>query len=110
MYHGTSANSAAQIELGGFCPSVDGMLGRGVYLSRDISKAQQYGAIILMCQVSVGRVARIDHQGHPLQKSWSASGFDTAWVPPRFYMVSCGLEEACISDPAKIRVLDRVRA
>ena len=35
MYHGTSWNVAQLIRDNGFNPSVDGMLGSGVYLSRD---------------------------------------------------------------------------
>ena len=110
MYHGTSAVAASQIELHGFRPSSDGMLGRGVYLSRDLRKARNYGPVVLECEVSVGRVARIDHQGHALQKTWSAAGFDTAWVPPNCGMVNSGLEEDCVANPANVRVVRRLTA
>lgn len=43
MYHGTSASSAQKISAEArFRPSADGMLGRGVYLSRDLAKARCY--------------------------------------------------------------------
>ncbi|CAJ1397677.1 unnamed protein product [Effrenium voratum] len=110
MYHGTSRTAAAQIELHGFCPSSDGMLGAGVYLSRNLNKARNYGPVILECKVLVGKVARIDRQGHPLQKTWHDAGFDTAWVPPGCGMVASGLEEDCVYEPARIQVLGRVMA
>ena len=40
MYHGTSASVARLIEKGGFQQSTGGMLGRGVYCSRQPAKAQ----------------------------------------------------------------------
>ncbi|KAK3523918.1 hypothetical protein QTP70_016734, partial [Hemibagrus guttatus] len=42
MYHGTSAQAAEQIMRTGFKQSAGGMLGRGVYLSRDLNKASRY--------------------------------------------------------------------
>ncbi|KAJ3600321.1 hypothetical protein NHX12_031306 [Muraenolepis orangiensis] len=42
MYHGTTRDIADVIMREGFRQSNDGMLGRGVYLSRDLSKASRY--------------------------------------------------------------------
>ncbi|KAK2827287.1 hypothetical protein Q7C36_018213 [Tachysurus vachellii] len=42
MYHGTSPQSAEQIMKTGFKQSASSMLGRGVYLSRDLNKASRY--------------------------------------------------------------------
>ena len=106
MYHGTSDAAARSIERGGFRPSDDGMLGRGVYLSRDIQKARYYGPVVLKCRVYVGRVKMINHQGHPEQKIWQRN-YDVAWVPPQCGMVASGLTENCIKDPNRIRVLGR---
>ena len=39
MYHGTRPEAALEIERYGFCRAKDGMLGEGVYLSRDVTKA-----------------------------------------------------------------------
>ena len=111
MYHGTSAVAAAQIEAHGFRPSTDGMLGRGVYLSQNIAKARHYArnaGVIFECLVDVGRVATIDRQGHPMQKTWHESGYDAAWCPPHCGMVSSGLEEHCIFDPSRIRIVQQV--
>eukprot|EP00418_Pyrodinium_bahamense_P003734 CAMPEP_0179016408 /NCGR_PEP_ID=MMETSP0796-20121207/3300_1 /TAXON_ID=73915 /ORGANISM="Pyrodinium bahamense, Strain pbaha01" /LENGTH=109 /DNA_ID=CAMNT_0020712089 /DNA_START=89 /DNA_END=418 /DNA_ORIENTATION=+ len=107
MYHGTSEASAKQIERFGFLRSSDGMLGAGVYVSRDVEKARKYGDVVLRLQVNVGRVKRINYQGHPLQKTWHAAGYDTAWVPPLCGMVSSGMEEDCVFDPGRITVLGR---
>ena len=84
MYHGTHPDSAAEIEKYGFLRSRDGMLGPGVYLSRDIEKAAHYpldvpamrreGRVILECLVQVGKVKRIDATGHPMQKTWGIFG------------------------------------
>ena len=42
MYHGTRPAAADAIERWGFSRSRDGMLGEGVYLSRDVTKAAHY--------------------------------------------------------------------
>lgn len=116
MYHGTSVEAAAQIEVHGFEASADGMLGAGVYLSRDVTKASHYPLgekahhrVILECVVDVGKVKRIDAADHPLQKTWVLFGYDVAWVPPHCGMVPSGLEEDCVADPRRITVVRRVR-
>ena len=50
----------------------------------------------LECLVHVGKVKRIDAINHPMQKTWSLLGYDTAWVPPHCGMVPSGLEEGCV--------------
>uniref|UniRef100_A0A4W4E845 PARP catalytic domain-containing protein n=1 Tax=Electrophorus electricus TaxID=8005 RepID=A0A4W4E845_ELEEL len=113
MYHGTSRVAAQQIMASGFRQSKDGMLGRGVYLSRDLNKASRYPLnlaeherVVVRVKVNVGRVKKIDHQGHPLQKTWRSHGYDTAWCPPKCGMVRSGLEEDCVWDPECIKVID----
>ncbi|XP_053537435.1 grass carp reovirus (GCRV)-induced gene 2q [Ictalurus punctatus] len=112
LYHGTTLKNAQKIQVEGFVPSFDGMLGRGVYLSRDFKKAARYplqgrsqSLVVIMVNVRVGKVKRIDYQGHPLQKTWHQHGYDTAWVPPNCGMVASGLEEDCVYDPSRIEVL-----
>ncbi|KAA0718789.1 hypothetical protein E1301_Tti011432 [Triplophysa tibetana] len=116
MYHGTTLANAKTIMKEGFIPSFDGMLGRGVYVSRDFDKACKYPlhshgerCAVLKLKVGVGRVKRIDFQGHPLQKTWHRHGYDTAWVPPDCGMVPSGLEEDCVYDPDCITVLEIIR-
>ncbi|KAE8592624.1 hypothetical protein XENTR_v10018818 [Xenopus tropicalis] len=111
MYHGTTVEAAKQILLHGFMQSADGMLGSGVYVSRDIGKAARYPLgdkskqVILKLSVNVGKVIKIDCQGHPLQKIWHYCGYDTAWVPASCDMVPSQLEEDCIWDPERIKVV-----
>ncbi|XP_043076695.1 uncharacterized protein LOC122326076 [Puntigrus tetrazona] len=112
MYHGTTERAAEQIKMYGFKPSTDGMLGRGVYLSRDLNKASRYPInnpcekVVIRVKVNVGRVKKIDYQGHPLQKTWHDHGYDTAWCPPNCGMVPSGLEEDCVWDPHRITFID----
>uniref|UniRef100_A0A8B9RD63 Grass carp reovirus (GCRV)-induced gene 2e n=1 Tax=Astyanax mexicanus TaxID=7994 RepID=A0A8B9RD63_ASTMX len=113
MYHGTSRPAAESIMAHGFKQSVDGMLGRGVYLSRDLNKASRYPLnlpenqrVVLRVKVNVGRVKKIDRQGHPQQKSWHHNGYDSAWCPPKCGMVKSGCEEYCVRDPKRILVIE----
>lgn len=112
MYHGTTRQTAQSIKVGGFIQSPDGMLGQGVYLSRDLAKAKrypishpEYDKAVVKVRVNVGKVVAINYQGHPLQKTWHNHGYDTAWVPPRCGMVKSGLEEDCVWDPRRIQIL-----
>uniref|UniRef100_H3B7U9 PARP catalytic domain-containing protein n=1 Tax=Latimeria chalumnae TaxID=7897 RepID=H3B7U9_LATCH len=112
MYHGTDRKSAASIRRNGFRQSVGGMLGRGVYVSRDIQKASRYPRelpvterVVLKLRVNVGKVIKINYQGHPWQKTWHDHGYDTVWVPPKCGMVPSGLEEDCVWDPKRIKIV-----
>lgn len=103
MYHGTTWASDLKIQAGGFIRSADGMLGSGVYMSRDFQKASRYPLnnrtqklAVLKVRVRVGKVRKIDYQHHPLQKTWHQHGYDSAWVPPNCRMVTTGFEEDCI--------------
>ncbi|XP_078415967.1 uncharacterized protein LOC144691597 [Cetorhinus maximus] len=112
MYHGTTESKADLICRNGFQQSKGGMLGPGVYVSRDIQKASRYPIhppyneqkVVLELRVNVGKVKKIDYQGHPLQYTWHREGYDTAWCPPNCGMVSSGLEEDCVWDPNRIKV------
>lgn len=117
MYHGTSVNSAKLIISNGFKQSSNGMLGKGVYVSRDKKKASNYpqktgDRVVLELRVRVGRVKCIDKDNHPLQYSWNAKGYNTAWVPPNCGMLSVpsGLEEDCVYDPKRIEVVGIAQA
>ncbi|XP_073791448.1 grass carp reovirus (GCRV)-induced gene 2l [Danio rerio] len=120
MYHGTTRAAADQIKKQGFCQSKDGMLGRGVYLSRDLQKASKYPLnlpeeqrVVLRVRVNVGKVIVINHQHHPRQKNWHDQKYglvyDTAWCPPNCGMVRSGLEEDCVWDPKRIQFIDEIR-
>ncbi|MEQ2165937.1 hypothetical protein GOODEAATRI_022268 [Goodea atripinnis] len=116
MYHGTTQTSAQGILANGFRQSPDGMLGPGVYLSRDLEKASRYpinhpelDKVVIKVKVNVGRVKAINCQNHPLQKTWHYHGYDTAWVPPNCGMVKSGLEENCVWDPSRIKIIRLIR-
>ncbi|XP_054463250.1 uncharacterized protein LOC129098288 [Anoplopoma fimbria] len=119
MYHGTTKETAKLILKNGFRRSPDGMLGCGVYLSRDVKKASRYpidhddcDKAVIKVVVNVGKVIAINYQGHPRQKTWHdpryGPVFDTAWVPPNCGMVKSGLEEDCVWDPDRIKVLKTI--
>ncbi|XP_078055280.1 GCRV-induced gene 2o [Mustelus asterias] len=116
MYHGTHVNNVNSIRACGFQQSDRGMLGPGVYVSRDKKKASRYPLdvpdhqkVVLKLRVNVGRVIRIDYQGHPRQKTWHGYGYDTAWCPPDCGMVQSGLEEDCVWDPKRIKIVKELR-
>lgn len=116
MYHGTTSRSAQAIVKSGFRQSEDGMLGRGVYLSRDLQKASRYpighpeqDRVVIKVLVNVGKVIAINYQGHPHQKTWHRYGYDTAWVPPNCGMTKSGLEEDCVWDPNQITILKCIK-
>ncbi|KAJ8347544.1 hypothetical protein SKAU_G00261330 [Synaphobranchus kaupii] len=115
MYHGTKVQTARDIIKQGFQKSSDGMLGPGVYISRNQKKAERYplrspvtDRVVLKLRVDTGKVKRIDTDNHPMQKTWHSQGYDTAWVPPNCGMrsVPSGLEEDCVWDPSRIEVID----
>ncbi len=119
MYHGTSVASSRLIIANGFQQSSGGMLGRGVYVSRDVKKAAHYpllsqnsDRVILRLRVRPGRVKRIDQDNHPLQYTWHTQGYDTAWVPPKCGLtaVKSGLEEDCVFDPKRVQVVGIAKA
>uniref|UniRef100_A0A8C5N0X2 Poly [ADP-ribose] polymerase n=1 Tax=Leptobrachium leishanense TaxID=445787 RepID=A0A8C5N0X2_9ANUR len=116
MYHGTTVAAAIQIIMNGFSQSKDGMLGRGVYVSRNQDKAARYplgdqsDQVILKLRVNVGKVKKIDRQYNLMQKTWHDHGYDTAWVPAYCGMVKSGLEEDCVWDPKRIKVVGIVQA
>lgn len=119
MYHGTSIANARLILASGFQQSQGGMLGKGVYVSRDKKKAERYplnnspaDRVVLKLHVRVGRVKRIDKDNHPMQYTWSTQGYDTAWVPPNCGMkaVPSGLEEDCVFDPKRVTVVGIAKA
>jgi hypothetical protein len=122
MFHGTTPEAAALIEQGGFRASTQGLLGPGVYVSRDVRKSRKYGSTILEVVVRVGRVCRADKhpklipRGYGTDAPWhDVGGYDTAWVPPDCpASVFTGahyregiVEEDCVWDASRVSVLGR---
>lgn len=115
MYHGTHRRKARDIITSGFQRSADGLLGPGIYVSRDKKKAMCYplnasnhDRVVFKVRVKVGQVKKIDCDNHPMQKTWHQNGFDTAWVPPNSNIttIRSGREEDCVWDPTRITIVD----
>lgn len=113
MFHGTHLKYAKDIINNGFKKSRDGLLGPGVYVSRNIDKAKSYplntdkkDSVVFKLKVRVGKVKKIDCDNHPLQKTWHLE-YDCAWVPPNCGMsaIKSGREEDCVWDPSRIEVV-----
>lgn len=106
-YHATAWSNIESIRSHGFRASTAGMLGGGVYISRDLNKVWGYGGAegaICELQVSVGRIQVIDRQHHPKQSLWRSEA-DTAYVPYRCGMVPSGLEEACVANEKRLQLV-----
>ena len=109
MYHGTHHDYADRIQSHGFTPSTGGMLGPGVYCSRDPNKAYNYGpgkhgdnGVILKLLVTVGKVHAI-RQASQRNGSWQhETNADTAWVVPG---VQPSGEEDCVKNLSQLRVI-----
>lgn len=119
MYHGTTAASARLIITNGFKQSQTGLLGKGVYVTRDVLKACNYpknsslqDRVVLKLRVRLGKCKEIRDDKDPLLSSWSQNGFDSAWVPPdsKMALVPSGLQENCVSDPSRVQVVGIARA
>ena len=114
MYNGTNLASAIQIkqaDVHGLKPSSSGMLGAGVYCSRELQKAQAYAprqkpgpGVVFLLRVRPGKVKAIRSIPDPLQKTWHQAGYDTAWVPPGCVNAS-GLQEDCVWDPQRVQIV-----
>lgn len=119
MYHGTSVACARLIIANGFKQSEDGLLGKGVYVSRDIMKACCYpkgsayaDRVVLKLNVHLGQVRIIRKDNDPMLTTWHDRGYDSAWVPADCGMkaVPSGLQENCVFEPSRVRVVGIARA
>ena len=109
MYHGTTKMAAVSILLRGFQRSQEGLLGPGIYCTRDIRKAHNYGSTILKLVVDVGAIYPVLHLDDPLRTEWKEHGFDSAFAAEnshlKMFQVKNGcFEEFCVWSPRKVRV------
>ena len=65
---------------------------------RDVDECRK---AILKVEVNVGKWIRVDQQGRSFATKWHEKGYDSFWVPS-----NCGLEEWCIYDPKRVKVMD----
>jgi hypothetical protein len=106
FYHGTSLEAALSIQDSGFDVNRSGsfgILGPGVYVTRDRTKAVDYthgpgGGVILHLSVRLGRCKTL-HAGDNAT-DWQRD-YDSAWAPAG----TIGqLQENCIKDPRHITI------
>ena len=102
MYHATDRGNVKSILDNGFRPSVGGMLGPGLYLSRDINKTRNYGDVCFKLLVYTGRTKRMDSADNG--GSWRESN-DSAYLPPHNDVVSSGREETCVKSVKQVKIL-----
>eukprot|EP00435_Cladocopium_sp_Y103_P048280 s473_g14.t1 len=105
VYHGTSKESADAILKKGFNPSKDGLLGRGVYVTTDLGKAQAFAGSdgrILRAAANLGSLGTVDarqaRQGGYSETAWQRS-HDAAYVPQG---EGVARPEHCVKDPARV--------
>jgi|TARA_B110000902_G_scaffold125754_1_gene146794 hypothetical protein len=123
LYHGTSLESALNIQKHGFSTNIHGkngrMLGNGVYATSSIDKAQLYAngfhksnlykGVILKLSVETGKCCTLKKNTDVNRKEWITKGFDSCYLPPNI-MGRKGkdlmFDEYCIKDTRKIKVVD----
>lgn len=111
VYHGTSKAAADAIMDSGFRPSADGMLGSGVYVTTDRSKAVAFArrhgddGRVVVGRAQFGKTAVVDatdaREGKYSETSWQRS-HDTAYVPRG---EGVARPEHCVKDPSRIKPL-----
>ena len=102
MYHATKASNVKSILTNGFRESTQGMLGPGLYVSRDIDKTRAYGGVCFKLLVYTGKttlVTKPDSSG-----SWR-SEYDSAYLPPNNNVVTSKREETCLKSVNQARIL-----
>lgn len=107
MYHGTSMQGAESILRHGFTTSEGGLLGSGVYLTTDKSKAALYGPRVLTCSVDVGSKCCIDKRKHRNRLNWPLS-CDTKFIPAHaaHQWTSQKGDVHCVWDKTRIAIVD----
>lgn len=113
-----SGFGASYQRLAGFRLSKGGMLGAGVYMSTDLSKARSYPQrwcpsaksrvpvpdderVVLELKVQCQKTIIIERLSHPWQQGWQGEGcFDSAFVPTG--VVPSGRTETCVKHPDQI--------
>ncbi|KAG9333075.1 hypothetical protein JZ751_013498, partial [Albula glossodonta] len=73
------------------------------------TRQEVHHKVVLKLRVNVGKVKKIDKHGHPLQKTWHQHGYNTAWVPPNCGMVPTGMEEDCVWNPKRIKIVKTIK-
>ena len=102
IYHATKGHNVCSILSDGFKPSTGGMLGPGLYLSRDIDKTRAYGDVCLKVLAYTGKTRKMDSEDNA--GSWRAN-YDSAYLPPNNSVVASKREETCLKSVDQVTVL-----
>ena len=102
MYHATKSHNVASILKNGLKPSTGGLLGPGIYVSRDINKTRAYGGVCFKLLVYTGNTVTVDAADN--QGSWRSS-FDSAYLPPNNRVVKSRREETCVKSSDQVKIL-----
>jgi len=112
FYHGTSVESAVQIQAHGFklgkSGSGPGLMGKGVYCSSKLAKAVDYanrhkdGGIVFEVQCDLG-LCKTLMVADPMMQSWQDNGYDSAWA--REGANHRDMTENCIKNPERISIV-----
>jgi hypothetical protein len=102
--------------------STPNALGEGVYVTRHMAKATNYGAVVLVLEVRPGNTYRVSGQDDKHRLDWHDHNFDSAWAPGKAILELARLltqcawftanaigerEEDCVWDPTRITVVRR---
>ena len=113
FYHGTSIESAMQIQTYGFDVSQSGnssgqLFGNGVYCTPVLARAVVHAhckpmqGVVLQLVCDLGNCKTLI-QDDPMCKTWQLHNFDSAWMP------TCVNEhnwpENCIKDPTRVKIV-----
>jgi hypothetical protein len=119
LYHATSLEAALRIQAEGFRvpkgPSqqkAGALLGPGVYASATLQKAIQYcdgpeGGIVFQLAVDLGKCITLK-ENDPMMTTWQQHGYDSAWAPTGAGGRGAGLEENCMKDPKRIKIVNAI--
>lgn len=115
MYHGTTRAAARSIWADGFVPSSYGMMGPGIYLSRDFAWASDFArskaakgfdrserGVVLTCRVCRGASKRLGYTGK-MRQEWQRQGVDSVHVVNQ----SAHFTEDCVVSPDRVLAVDR---
>ena len=125
MYHGTSIESAMNIQKNGFnvdlCGKNGAMLGKGVYVAPTLEKAMMYAkgfhkpnlcnGVILIVKVDLGNCFVIDEDMLYMRTQWTKLDYDSCYLPACILGrigIDRNCEVYCIRDSSKVEVTEMI--
>jgi len=110
MYHATLPKNVSAILEQGFKNSQGSgnLLGSGIYVSRDITKTEQYGPVCFKLLVYPGKTYGVCQRNDPMRTSWHGE-HSSAWVPPNTTFWHSEKEETCVKSTRQVRILGIAR-